>query len=233
VDGYRKRHRGNRVGETVLLWQFVGATAHQVKRRGAADVLSRAVRQGEHARLRDDPRQRDHGIPAGRALGESCPAGRPGREVPARAVPHRHHPGTVHRQRSEQVDPGGHVLERPGPAPSGERPPVLQVPRGVPAPREVRRQGPPKRQVTNRPPEPAVNNHDGPLGRPVRQRQLTKLIRLRPVPVDNRCLLRRRSTHAAPFVPARPLVNKNFASRELVIRVFDIGPGVQPPVDVV
>ena len=144
VHGYRKRHRGNRVGETVLLRQFVGAAAHQVKRRRAADVLTRAVRQGEHARLRDDPRRRDHGTPAGCALRKFRPAGRPGREVPARTVPDRHYPGTVHRQRREQVDPSGHVRERPRPASSGERPPVLQVPRGVPAPCEIRRQGPPK-----------------------------------------------------------------------------------------
>jgi hypothetical protein len=202
VHGHQKRHRGNRVGETVLLRQFVGAPAHQVKRRGAADALSRAVRQGEHARLRDDPRHRDHRTTARRARRKLCPAGRPGREVPARAVPDRHHPGTVDRQRGEQVDPGGHVLERPRPAPSGERPPVLQVPRGVPAPREIRRKRPPKRQVMTRPPEPAVNNDDGPVGRPIRQRQLTKLIRLRPVPVNNRRLPCLPITHASPFASA-------------------------------
>jgi hypothetical protein len=104
--GNGQRHDGDRVGEAVFLRQFVGSAAHQVKRRGTADAFPRAVGQREHACLRDDPGHRDPRVRPGRSRREFRPARRPGREVPARAVSNRDHPGGVHRQRREQVDPG-------------------------------------------------------------------------------------------------------------------------------
>jgi len=155
--GDTQRHRGDRVGEPVFLWQLVGAAAHEVERRRATDPLPRAVGKREHPGLGHDPGHRDErpATPAGWAwlpargrarstLRQLFPAGRPGRQVTARAVPDRDHPGGVHRQRREQVNPGGDVLERARPAAPGECPPVLQVPRGVPARRQVRRQRAPE-----------------------------------------------------------------------------------------
>ena len=190
-----QRHGGQRVGQPVLVRPFTGGAAHQVKRRGAADAFPRAVGQRQHARLGDDPRHLHPRARPRRPGREFHPARRPGREVPARAVPDRDHPGGIHRQRREQVDPGRNILERPRPAPSGQRPPVLQVPRRVPARRQVLRQRPPERPVEPRPPEPPVDDHHRPGRRPVRPPRLTELSRIRPVPVDSRPLHRRISRH--------------------------------------
>ncbi len=210
-----ERYRGDRVGEPVLVRPLVRAAAHQVQCRRVTDPLPRAVGKREHPGLGHDPGQGDErpAAPADRArrsVRESAwsaprqlfPARRPGRQVPARAVPDRDHPGAVHRQRREQVDPGGEVLERPGPAAARERPPVLQVPRGVAARGQVRRQRAPKRQVIARPPEPPVNDHHGPGRRPFRQPKLTELSRIGTVSVYDRLVLRRTNAHAGPFVSA-------------------------------
>ena len=181
-----QRHRGDRIGETVLRGQFVRAAAHQVERRRVADPLPRAVGEREHARLGDYSGQRDISGPA-RAGGtgrELPPARRPGRQVPAGAVPDSDHPPGVHRQRPEQVDARRDVLERPRPAPARFCPAVLQVPRRVAARRQVGRERPPKRQVIPRPPEPPVDHHHGPACVPFGQPQLAELTRIRPVPVD-------------------------------------------------
>jgi hypothetical protein len=199
-----ERHRGDRVGEPVLRRHLVGARAHQVKRSRAADPLPRAVGEREHPGLGHDPGHRDecppaHACPArvhgggsaGSAPRQLSPARCPGRQVPARAVPDRDHLGGVHRQRREQVDPGGDVLERLGPAASGQGPPVLQVPRGVPARRQVRRQRAPERQVIACPPEPPVNDHHRAGRRSFRQPKLTELRGIAAVPVYDRLVLRR------------------------------------------
>ena len=183
--GHRQRHRGDRIGEQVFPRQLVRSAAHQVGRCGVTDPLPRTVGEREHARLGDDPGEHDLRAAARRPSGQLHPPRRPGGKVPAGAVPDRDHPSGIHRQRREQVDPRRDILERPRPPAAGLRAPVLKVPRRVPAPRQVSRQRPPKRQVIPRPPEPPVNHHHGPKRLTVRQPQFPELRRVRPVPVHH------------------------------------------------
>ena len=164
--GDGQRHRGDRVGEPVLLRQLIGPAAHQVQRRGVPDPLPRAVGEREHTSLRDDAGHRHLRARTWRPGRQLPPPRRPRRQVPARAMPDRHHPSGIHRQRRQQVDPRRDILERPRPAAAGQRPPVLQVPRRIPPPRQVRRERPPKRQVIPRPPEPPWITTTVPSGSP-------------------------------------------------------------------
>ena len=192
----RQRYRGHRVGEAVLRGHLVRTAAHQVEGRPVADPLPRAVRQREHAGLRHHPGHRHLRARARRSRGQLTPPRRPRREVTARAVPDRHNPFCIDWQAGQQVNPRRHILERPRPAAPGQRPPVFQVPRRIPAPRQVRRQRPPERQVIPGPPEPPVYHHHGPQRLPVRQPQLPELTGVRPVRVHNRLRRRLASLHA-------------------------------------
>ena len=110
AHGDTERHHSHRVGQPVLLRQLIGAAAHEVDRCRATDPFSRAVGQRQHPGLGHDAGHRDErqDTPAGwawlpargsarSALRQLVPARRPGRQVPARAVPDRDHPGDVHR----------------------------------------------------------------------------------------------------------------------------------------
>jgi hypothetical protein len=129
------RHGRQRVGEPVLLRQFVRPAAHQVERGGLAHAFARGVGQRQHARLRYDPAQR-YSRPGTRRTSrpstrrQLLSPGRPHGQVAARAVPDGDDARDIDRsrQRREEIDPGSHVRERRGPPASGERAPVLQVP---------------------------------------------------------------------------------------------------------
>ena len=89
---------------------------------------------------------------------------RPRRQVPAGAVADRHDATAVHRQVGEQIDRGGHVLERRRHAAAVAEPPVLDVPRRPPARGEILRQRLHQVQSVLVLPEPAVDEHrDRPL----------------------------------------------------------------------
>jgi hypothetical protein len=157
------RHGGHRVGVAVLLGQVAGTAAHQVQRRGAADGVAGAVGERQHASLRDnrghrDPRSRR----TGHAFRGSRPAGRPGGEVTAGAVPDDHDAIGVDGEVREQVDPRGDIGERGRPAATATGAPVLKVPYGVAAPGQVGRERPAERQVVAGAPETAVHDHHGP-----------------------------------------------------------------------
>jgi len=156
AHGDTKRHRGDRVGKPVLLRQLAGAAAHEVERRRATDPLSRAVGKREHPGLGHDSAHRDE-RPAAPAAGPGAPAGAPG--VPCGSFPlpaaqaARCPPALCPTAITREVSTGS-VASRsipaptssnvPGPAAPGECPPVLQVPRGVPARHQVRRQRAPE-----------------------------------------------------------------------------------------
>jgi hypothetical protein len=159
--GRLDRHRRDGIAEPVLLRQFGGGATHQVNCRRAADALAGAIRQFEYACLRDDRHRGDLGSGTWRAGRELVPAGRPDREVAARAVPDGHDPRRIHGHLREQVESGGDVFERRGPAASCPRAAVLQVPRGVPAAGQVGGKRAAQGQVVAGTPEPAVHDDHG------------------------------------------------------------------------
>ena len=111
--------------------------------------------QVQHARLGDDAGERDLRRLAGR---------RPRRQVPAGAVADRHDATAVHRQVGQQIDRGGHVVERRGHAAAVAEPAVLDVPRRPAARGEILRQRLHQVQSVLVLPEPAVDEHrDRPL----------------------------------------------------------------------
>jgi tryptophan 2,3-dioxygenase len=203
------RQGGHRIGVPVLRGQVVRTAAHQVARRGTADRVAGAVGERQHACLRDHGGHRDPRRPRpGHALRRARPAGGPGGEVTARAVPDDRDAGGVDGQVREQVDARRHVGERGRPAATaagaGARAPVLQVPRGVAAPGQVGGERAAERQVVAGTPEAAVHDHNGPrrirLARLARgQPQLAVLRGRGPVAMNNRL-----NQNKIPYPERRP-----------------------------
>ena len=162
-----REQRGGRRGG-VALGHLVGPAAEEALTGAVAQIRSRSPGEVGDARERD---RSDRPDAAARREPES--------EVPSRGVPGGDDPARVDLlQRADVVERGGHVLERPRPASSLlPDPPVLDIPGGEAAPREVVRERRHQRPVPAPAPEPAVQqDHDREGAGTVGQMQVPDLV---------------------------------------------------------
>ena len=179
---HAEREAFDRRGQVVTAGQLARRSAEQAQRGSARQPQPSRLAEVEDARLGDRAGRTDGGLRPGRAGGQTSPRGCPQRQVAARGVTDDHHAREVERrlQPAEAVDPGGHVLERGGPATPAApaEPPVLEVPDGPAARREIRDERVLQAKVVPGPPVAAVDQDGDRPGRlaPFGPRQLPELV---------------------------------------------------------
>ena len=184
-------HAGHRRGPGVGLGELVGAAAHQVTHRPAADPLPGCGREVEDTGLDHHPAERHPGRRTRSPGGQPGPGGRPGHQMTAGRVAQADHPPQVEPAAGlllpgafEAVHRGGDVLDGAGPAPAARPPvppdaPVLHVEGRPAATDQVCGQRPAQLGAVGRPPEAAVHHHDHRhRSRPVGHAELDLLARV-------------------------------------------------------